>query len=108
MTAPLDVDPLDPNHVARILRAAPQLKKFHTAHCVRDAASWLAPTAPTHPAFEGLVHPKLREFGIRTPRAETSGAAPPDAEWVTHLRRCHFPQLRGLIIGDKEWFFHAP
>jgi hypothetical protein len=26
MTAPLDVDPLDPNHVARILRAAPQLK----------------------------------------------------------------------------------
>jgi hypothetical protein len=45
-----DADPLDPTDVARMLRAAPQLKKFHTADSVHGDESWL--TAPTHPAFE--------------------------------------------------------
>jgi hypothetical protein len=90
-----DVDPLDPTDVARVLRAAPQLKKFHLAHYVDGDASWLAPTAPTHPAFEGLVHPRLREFGLAVAEADdgTSEAAPPDADWVAHLQRHHFPRV---------------
>jgi hypothetical protein len=101
-----DVDPLDPADVARVLRAAPQLNKFHAAHRVRGAASWLAPTAPTHPAFEGLVHPRLRKFGVVSAdgvRADTT-PTPPDVEWVTHLRRRHFPRLRELAVGKDVCF----
>jgi hypothetical protein len=108
ITAPLEVDPLDPADVARVLRSAPQLKKFDTDRCVRGAASWLAPTAPTHPAFEGLVHPRLREFSITLDEAEDGTspvATPPDAEW---LRRRHFPRLRELLVGDETYFVTPP
>jgi hypothetical protein len=94
IAAPADADPLDPADVARVLRAAPQLKKFRTAHSVRGDASWLAPTAPTHPAFEGLVHPRLREFC-----AEAEDETSQDAEWIEHLRQRHFPRLRELDVG---------
>jgi hypothetical protein len=107
INATLAADRLDLADVARILRAAPQLKKFHTADFVHGGASWLAPTLPTHPAFEGLVHPRLRELGIRTPCVATSGtseANPPDAEWVAHLRRRHFPRLRELVAGKDACF----
>jgi hypothetical protein len=108
--AALDVDPLDPTDVAQVLRAAPQLKKFHTTHSVQGDASWLAPTAPTtHAALEGLVHPRLREFGIAHSEHGTSfGVNPPDAEWVTHLRRRHFPRLRALILDNEEYFVTPP
>jgi hypothetical protein len=104
ISAPVVVDALDPADVARVLRAGLQLKKFHTAHSVHPAASWLAPTAPPHPAFEGLVHPRLREFGIRTSHAEITQGTSPGAEWAAHLRRRHFPRLRELSIGDKACF----
>jgi hypothetical protein len=103
-----DLDPLDPADAARVLRAAPQLKKFFAARCVQGDASWLAPTAPTHPAFEGLVHPRLRMFGIRTARAETSEPTLLDSEWTAHLRRRHFPRLRELVVGDKTYFVTSP
>jgi hypothetical protein len=90
--------------VARVLRAAPQLKKFLSMHNAPHAASWLAPTAPTHPAFEGLTHARLREFGIRTPRAGASQEASADAEWTAHLRRRHFPRLRELSLGHAVCF----
>jgi hypothetical protein len=99
-----DLDPLDPADAARVLRAAPQLKKFFAAHCVQGDASWLAPTAPTHPAFEGLVHMKLRELGVHTARVGTSEATPPDAEWTAHLRRRHFPRLHQLVVGHVACF----
>jgi hypothetical protein len=107
ITTPFDMDPLDPADVARVLRAAPQLKKFFTAHHVRGDASWLAPTAPTHPAFEGLVHPRLREFGIVCADG-ISETSPPNAEWAAHLRRRHFPRLRELIVGDETYFVTPP
>jgi hypothetical protein len=106
------VDPIAPAAVARLLRAAPQLKKFHIDHCLDGDASWLAPTAPTHPALEGLVHPRLREFGI--PRVGiqyfTSQVAIllPDAEWAAHLRRRHFPRLRELVVGKGAYFVTPP
>jgi hypothetical protein len=103
-----DVDPLDPTDVAHVLRAAPQLKKLFTSHCVRGAASWLAPTAPTHPAFEGLVHPRLREFGIVCADGARAETTSPDAEWVVHLRRRHFPRLRKLVVGDDVSFITPP
>jgi hypothetical protein len=114
-----DVDPIDPTDVARVLRVAPQLKKFYSAHRVHGDASWLAPTAATHPAFDGLVnwlapafeglmHSRLREFGIRTARAVTSVATPRDADWAAHLRRRHFPRLRELVIGDEAYFVTSP
>jgi hypothetical protein len=105
ITTACDVDPIDPTDVARVLRAAPQLKKIHTDQCVQGGASWLAPTAPTHPAFEGLVHPRLRQFGTVLPESEAAPEAiPPDADWVAHLRRRHFPRLRELIVGDEAYF----
>jgi hypothetical protein len=100
ITTPVVVDSLDPADVARVLRAAPQLKKFYSAHHVRGDASWLAPTAPTHPAFEGLIHPRLREFGL--------DATQPDAEWAAHLRRRHFPRLRELAVGKTVSFVTPP
>jgi hypothetical protein len=106
---PYDADPLDPTDVARLLRAAPQLGKFHVAHCVQGDASWLAPTAFTQP-FEELIHPRLREFGITFDEDGDSDpeATPPDAEWVTHLRRRHFPRLRELAVGDSACFVTPP
>jgi hypothetical protein len=99
-----DVDPLDPTDVARVLRAAPRLKKFHTDHCVHSDASWLAPTAPTHPAFEGLVHPRLQKFGVARDEDDegntSTEATPPHPELVAHLRRRHFPRLREVVVGD--------
>jgi hypothetical protein len=110
VTAGFGVDPLDPSDVARILRSAPQLKKFHTTQSVQGGASWFAPTAPTHPAFEGLVHPRLREFGLALAEAEdgTSEPAPPDTDWVTQLRRRHFPRLRELFVGFEAYFVTPP
>jgi hypothetical protein len=107
ITTPSDGDPLDPADVARVLRAAPQLKKFFTAHRVHGDASWLAPTALTHPAFERLVHPRLQEFGIVCADG-FSETSPPDAEWVAHLRRRHFPRLRELVVGDETYFVTPP
>jgi hypothetical protein len=107
ITTALDVDSLDPADVARVLRAAPQLRKFHNDRCVHGDASWLAPTAPTHPAFEGLVHSRLREFGIRPPRAgaqRISGSTPLDDKWAAHLRRRHFPRLCALVAGKGVYF----
>jgi hypothetical protein len=108
ITTGFNADPLDPSDVARILRAAPQLKKFYTAHYVHGGASWLAPTAPTHPAFEGLVHPRLREFGLAVAEGEdgTSESAPPGA--LAHLRRHHFPRLRELFAGFEAYFVTPP
>jgi hypothetical protein len=100
-------DPLDQSDVARVLRAAPQLKKFHTTHWVQGDASWLAPTAPTHPAFEGLIHPRLRVFGIVCAivgAERPSESTKPDAEWVAQLRRRHFPRLRELLVGAEACF----
>jgi hypothetical protein len=102
----VSVDPLELSDVVRVLRAAPQLKKFYTDHWVRGDASWLAPTAPTHPAFEGLVHPRLREFGISC--YEEDGPPPDAAEWAAHLRRRHFPRLRELGVGDNAYFVTPP
>jgi hypothetical protein len=100
-------DPLDQSDVARVLRAAPRLKKFRTAHWVQGDASWLAPTAPTHPAFEGLIHPRLRELGIVCAivgAERASESTKPDAEWVAQLRRRHFPRLRELLVGAEACF----
>jgi hypothetical protein len=100
ITIAFDVAPLDPTDVMQVLRAAPQLRKFHTNHSVHGDASWLAPTEPTHPALEGLVHPRLREFGIA--RAEADGAEAIPAEWAAHLQRRHFPRLRELVVVGDE------
>jgi hypothetical protein len=108
ITTASDADPLDPSHVARILRAAPQLRKFYNGRFVQSDAPWLAPTAPTHPAFEGLVHPWLRQFGIAhirpAARRDTSESTSPDDEWASHLRRRHFPRLRELVVGNSTYF----
>jgi hypothetical protein len=100
ITAAFNSRALDPSDVARVLRAAPMLKTFHIACFVHGDASWLAPTAPTHPAFEGLVHPRLREFAV--PYADAQGAS--GVEWVAYLRQRHFPRLRKLIVGDDASF----
>jgi hypothetical protein len=105
ITTMFRLDRLDPADVARVLRAAPQLKKFHIdPH--GDDVSWLAPAAPTHPAFEGLAHPRLREFGF--PRACAGANTPLDDQWAAQLRRRHFPRLRELVVGKGAYFVTPP
>jgi hypothetical protein len=110
ITTLFDVASLDLTDVARVLRAAPQLKKFYIDDNVGDNGSWLAPTAPTHPAFEGLVHTRLREFGFARDEEDEDGeeATPAHDGWVAHLRRCHFPRLRKLVVGDDAYFVTSP
>jgi hypothetical protein len=111
ITPALIDDPLVLTDVARMLRAAPHMKRFHAVHCVQGDASWLAPTATSHPAFEGLVHPRLRKFGIVTRGREaakrTSENTPSDG-WAAHLRRRHFPRLRELAVGKSAYFVTPP
>jgi hypothetical protein len=107
ITTLFEVSLLEPTDVARVLRAAPQLKTFYIDDYVSDNGSWLTPTAPTHPAFEGLVHPRLREFGFARDEEDGEEATPAHDGWVAHLRRCHFPRLR-KVVGDDAYFVTSP
>jgi hypothetical protein len=60
----------DPSDVARILRAAPQLRKFAVIDGLRGSTSWYTLTGPPDPAFVGRVHPRLRSVLIES-EAET-------------------------------------
>jgi hypothetical protein len=97
---------LEPSDVARVLRTAPQLKTFHIARFVHgDAPSWLAPAALTHPALEGLVHPRLREFAVSRGGAQGAPQSTPlSVEWVAHLRQRYFPRLRALVIWHNAYY----
>jgi hypothetical protein len=82
--------------VARVLRAAPQLRRFHTFDSLSGNASWLAT------AFASVVHPWLRE--LRVAFASTAATARLDSNYALRLRRLHFPRLRELAVDWREFF----
>jgi hypothetical protein len=86
-----------PTNVARLLRTALHLETlamFVSASEVDVDSSWL-----THPAFDGLVHLKLKRvrvpgWGLKTPLTSDS---------LTRLRQRHFPRLKELAIDGREY-----
>jgi hypothetical protein len=88
-----------PTTVARVLRAAPHLESlivFVFAPEVEDVDSlWWA-----HPAFDGLVHLKLKRihipgWSLRTPLSSDS---------FPRLRQRHLPRLKELAIDGRQYF----
>jgi hypothetical protein len=88
--------PPNPSDVARLLRAAPQLRNFNGSS-LEGGFDWL-----DDPAFTGLVHPWLRSVRVLT---ETCHADPP-LDWAVQLRRLHFPRLQQLIINSTQHLVH--
>jgi hypothetical protein len=82
--------------VARLLRAAPQLRKF-TARRLQGGLDW-----PNDPAFTGLVHPWLRSIRV----VVTRNAAPLPVDCARQLRRLHFPRLQQLIVNSFQHLVH--
>jgi hypothetical protein len=85
-------DAPDPSDVARLLRAAPQLRSFKTG-MLPGRFEW-----PNDPAFAGLVHPWLRS--VRVVIAIRAALASVDCG--VQLRRLHFPRLQQLIVNSAE------
>jgi hypothetical protein len=86
---------LDGSDVARILRAAPNLRHF-AGGWLRGGVSW-----STDPNFAELVHPWLRSVHIVSARDD---AGPPSADCASQLRLRHFPRLQQLVVDDAEYY----
>jgi hypothetical protein len=82
--------------VARLLRAAPQLRHLHFGLFSIDLSTW-----STDPSFEALTHPCLRSICFASGDAHRSDA-PPAAmhHCAAELRRLHFPRLRYLKVDE--------
>jgi hypothetical protein len=95
-----DADRFGPAEAARLLQAAPQLRKFSTAYRLRVDASWLVPSfAANDPALVQVVHPRLRDINLAFAWFPTGAA--PTADCALRLRQLHFPRLRELQYA--EW-----
>jgi hypothetical protein len=92
--------------VARILRAAPRLRTFSMHAKLRGDMSWLtASAAPLHPAFVGLVHPKMRYFSLTNVylTAPCDDVDEYDIGCASRLRTC-FPRLHTMHVNYKTFF----
>jgi hypothetical protein len=90
-------DALESSDVARLLRAAPELRKFNGSRRLQGGLDWV-----DHPAFTGLVHPWLRSV-----RVDLATHAPPArVDCAVQLRRLHFPRLQQLIVNSVEHLGH--
>jgi hypothetical protein len=89
--------PFDLSDVARILRAAPQLRTLRTDRVLLSDRS--PPATPLDLPFMGLVHPHLRCLAVstRVPSPRNDGCA-------TQLRRTCFPRLREMRVDDETYF----
>jgi hypothetical protein len=88
-------DPLS-SDVARLLRAAPQLRKVNGGS-LQGGLDWL-----NDPTFAGLVHPWLRSISVGL----ASNAEPVPAYVAMQLRRLHFPRLQQLIVNSVQHLVH--
>jgi hypothetical protein len=88
----------DPNSsdIARLLCAAPQLRKFNGG-TLKSGLDWLS-----DPSFAGLVHPWLQS--VRVDRA--SNTAQPPVGCGVQLRRLHFPRLQQLFVNSAQYLVH--
>jgi hypothetical protein len=72
--------------MASVLRAAPELRTFHTALLSRGRLHWT-----NDPAFDGLIHSRLRSI-----RAIYIG--PQLSAGCDSLQQHHFPRLQELVF----------
>jgi hypothetical protein len=98
---------------ARLLRAAPQLRKltFDVCECARVEALWVLSDAVTaDTVFAGLFHPRVRHAAITSEKISVTGVYPtlhraevPVSDGCgARLRQRHFPRLRRLTANDEE------
>jgi hypothetical protein len=81
--------------IARLLRAAPQLRNFNGGS-LQGGLDWL-----DNPAFTGLVHPWLRSVRVHAGNLE-----PASAGCGVQLRRLHFPRLHQFIVNSAQHLVH--
>jgi hypothetical protein len=92
----------DLSGIARVMRAAPQLRTFHAAPVLRDDMSWLtASDLPLGPAFENVFHPRLRHLSVHVSRPHELSC---DDSCVARLRQTCFPRLRNLDVNEEPFF----
>jgi hypothetical protein len=107
---------LSPSDVARVLRAAPQLRRF--AHSVEGGAGgdpfWFSATGErSRSALSGLRHPRLRiieatcyaDSGSDESDEEDAQLLPP-VDCALRLRQSHFPRLQRLVLKDRYYNEH--
>jgi hypothetical protein len=102
------VAPFDVSNVAAVVRAAPRLRSFRmNGHVCGDDTLWLkAPTAPLRRAFVGLVHRRLRYFGVVIGDVDSPAHSPSrdDEHCASRLQRICFPRLRELVLIASTFF----
>jgi hypothetical protein len=89
---------ITPTNAARLLRAAPHLEKLMVCVFASEVdvdSSWLS-----HPAFDGLVHLKLKHIRV----SGWTPTTPLTSDSVTRLRQRHFPRLRVVAIDGCEHY----
>jgi hypothetical protein len=95
-----NIAPLAASDMARVLHAAPHLRTFFVQEEIFGDPAWFtAPAHPLHPAFVGLVHPRLRHFGVNMPIASLRGD-----DCMSRLRQTCFPALRELEVSAERFF----
>jgi hypothetical protein len=112
LTLKLEDMPPDAACMARLLRAAPQLRQLTIAVFYREHALVVfSDEFISEPAFTGLVHPRLRHVAFSDKEATCNDYRTADMpvpfRCGIRLRR-HFPRLRRLTVGDEEYPVWAP
>jgi hypothetical protein len=109
LTLRFEDSPPDAATLARLLRAAPHLRRLTVSADNPDYVRWALEdeddfefTNSPEPPFAGLTHPRLRHFAI-------SGDVPdvPDGCGV-RLRERFFPRLRRLTVDEEEYPVWVP
>jgi hypothetical protein len=98
----IGVGTLEAPDLARVLRAAPELRRLTIIifYSVEDAPLWLTAGVPiADPAFVGLVHTRLRHLVVSCDQDEEfdDGAA------AVVLQQRHFPKLRRVTLNGQEY-----
>jgi hypothetical protein len=88
--------------MARLMRAAPQLRQltFYVMDRVH-ALRVLSEESACEPAWAGLVHPRLRRIVVISLFRQTHSLASRDCS--VPLRQRHFPRLRRLTVDGEEF-----
>jgi hypothetical protein len=88
--------------VARLLQAAPELRRLTVNNWVGDSTYWCTGIGPVA-GFGGLRHATLRslEVMMRFEKGRPPCALPADC--AKRLRQQHFPRLRSLKVNRVDY-----
>jgi hypothetical protein len=103
----INVQTLEPPELARVLRAAPQLRRLTLETKSQGLRAdndplWLIAGGPiSDPACAGLVHTRLRHLVLRCENDPRPNDVTPDCAFL--LQQSHFPRLRRLTFNEREY-----